>query len=103
MKVILASTLLLLSLMLNVVNAKDALIEEPELQSTRQPVQSDAHFAWHDFRVRLGRYPRVTASMTDGGVITLQGFVGPFEGDKLEELASQVKGATKVINNTGTK
>ena len=41
--------------------------------------------------------------MTDGGVITLQGFVGRFEGDKLEELASQVKGATKEINNTGPK
>lgn len=55
-------------------------------------MQSDAHFAWHVFRVRLGRYPRVTASMTDGGVMTLQGFVDPFEGDKLEALASQVKG-----------
>lgn len=101
MRVITVSTLLLVSLMLNVVNANDALTEEPK--QTQQARQSDPHIAWHDFRVRLGRYPRVNASKTDDGVITLRGFVGPFEGDKLVELASRLKGATEVINYTGTR
>ncbi len=88
--------------MFNVAAAKDALIEEPE--PIQQTVQSDSHIAWHEFRNNLGSHPRVYASMTDVGVITLWGRVSsPFEGDKLEELASQVKGATKVVNSTGMK
>ncbi len=102
MKIITVSTLLLLSLVFNIANAKDALIEEPE--STQQSVQSDPHIAWEDFRNRLGFHTRIYAGMTDGGVVTLWGLVSsPFEGDKLEELASRVKGATKVVNNTGMK
>ncbi len=102
MKIITVSTLLLLSLMFNVVNAKDALIKEPV--PIQQPVQMDPHITWLDFRNRLANYTRVNAGMTDGGVITLRGFVGgPFDSDRLEELASRVEGATKVENNTGMK
>ena len=101
MKILIVSTLLLLTLMSTVANAKDTLIKEPD--PAQQPVQSDSHIAWHDFRARLGSYTRVRDSMTDSGVISLWGFVDPFEGDKLEVLASRVKGATKVVNYTDTK
>lgn len=101
MKKLIVSTLLLLTLMSTVVNATDKLIIEPD--PTQQPVQSDSHIVWQDFRARLGSYTRVRASMTDSGVISLWGFVDPFERDKLEVLASRVKGATKVVNYTDTK
>ena len=101
MKKLIVSTLLLLTLMSTVVNATDKLIIEPD--PTQQPVQSDSHIAWQDLRARLGSYTRIRASMTDSGVISLWGFVDPFERDKLEVLASRVEGATKVLNYTGTK
>lgn len=101
MKKLIVSTLLLLTLMSTVVNATDKLIIEPD--PTQQPVQSDSHIAWQDLRARLGSYTRIRASMTDSGVISLWGFVDPFEGDELEVLASRVEGATKVLNYTGTK
>lgn len=101
MKKLIVSTLLLLTLMSTVVNATDKLIIEPD--PTQQPVQSDSHIAWQDLRARLGSYTRIRASMTDSGVISLWGFVDPFERDKLEVLASRVKGATKVVNYTDTK
>ena len=101
MKKLIVSTLLLLTLMSTVVNATDKLIIEPD--PTQQPVQSDSHIVWQDFRARLGSYTRVRASMTYSGVISLWGFVDPFERDKLEVLASRVKGATKVVNYTDTK
>ncbi len=101
MRILVVSTLLLLTLMSNLVHATDTLIKEPD--PTQQPVKSDSHIVWQDFRARLGSYTRVRDSMTDSGVISLWGFVDPFEGDKLEVLASRVKGATKVVNYTDTK
>ncbi len=102
MKVLTVSTLLLLSSVLNVVNAKDALIEEPK--PNQELVQSDRHITWQDFQQRLVSHTRIVANMTGDGAITLRGFVSsPFEGDKLEEMARQVTGATKVLNYTGTR
>ncbi|ASJ73701.1 BON domain-containing protein [Granulosicoccus antarcticus] len=102
MKVITASTVLLLSLMFNVVNAEDALIEEPA--PIEQAVKMDSHISWQDFQDRLISYPRVNVTMSDEGVITLQGFVkGPFENGELEELANRVENATKVVNSIGMK
>ena len=98
---LIVSALLLLTQMFTVANATDRLIKEPD--PTQQPVQSESHIAWQDFQARLGSYTRVRANMTDSGVISLRGFVGPFEEDKLEALASRVEGATKVLNYTGTK
>lgn len=102
MKIIIVSTLPLLSLMFNAANANDALIDEAE--PIQQTVQSDSRMTWHEFRIRSSIYTRVHANMTDGGVITLWGLVSnPFDGDKLANLASRVNGATKVVNNTGMK
>ena len=102
MKLITVCTLLLSSLMLNSVYAKDALTIEPE--PIQQPVQSDQHIAWHEFRHELISYPRVNAHITHDGIVILQGVVdNPHESVELEELASRVTGATQVVNRTKTK
>lgn len=102
MKVLTVTTLLLLSSIFSVVNAKDALIEEPE--PNQQSVQPDRHIAWQDFQQTLVRHPRIIANMTDDGAITLRGFVSsPFEGDDLEAMARRVTGATDVLNFSSMK
>lgn len=67
MKILIVSTLLLLTQMSTIASATDSLIKEPD--PTQQPVQSESHIAWQDFQDRLGSYTRLRANMTDSGVI----------------------------------
>lgn len=72
---------------------------ELENQSIAPEVASDGHISWHEFRHELNGYPSINAIIDNQGQVTLSGHLETaYESNIISNLASKIRGASKIIN-----
>ena len=98
MKKVISTSIVTLLVLVSPAYATHDLAKKPADQKP-----ADSHISWHEFRHDLGSYSGVTASIDHHGVITLAGHADSIiEKRKINNLAINVRGATKVNNLIGT-